>query len=153
MIYIKRINAFFQKIIFFVKNQNFFQKFTNFWSWKIGFFEKKFFFEISVNLWRTDKMKQKLLRVISLFNQLKSFLTTFWPVVHFLTSQKCFWSLLRCTQLPKSPLFLKKNYKKILKNFSPLKNFPNFFWLFFKKKCPEKKMFLSVKKISKTFSP
>ena len=62
VIYIKRINTFFQnkkknkdffykkkktffkKIIFFVKNQNFFQKNTNFWSWKIGFFEKNFFF-------------------------------------------------------------------------------------------------------------
>ena len=50
-------------------------------------------------------------------------------------------------------IFFEKKVKKILKNFSPLKNFPNFFWIFFEKKCPEKKFFLSVKKISKTFSP
>ena len=43
---------------------------------------------------------------------------------------KCFWHSKNCFF---RTLFFKKNSKKILKNFSPLKKFPNVFWIFFKK--------------------
>ena len=79
VIYIKRINTFFQnknknkdlkkkkqkklfsKKIFFCQKPKFFSKKHKFLVVKNRVFLKKnFFFEISVNLWETDKMKKKL---------------------------------------------------------------------------------------------
>ena len=48
-------------------------------------------------------------------------------------------------------LFFKKQFKKNLENFLRAKSFSKLFFTFFQKKCPEKKFFLSVKKISKLF--
>ena len=45
--------------VFWQKNKKF-SKNWNFWSWKIGFFDKKNLIEICLNRWQTDKMKNKL---------------------------------------------------------------------------------------------